>query len=393
MRIVRGQADAVRSAPRARADFESGSIGEAVFLSPSRLQFTASAGSSRRPRWFYFALENCGVPAVRCELTNADECLGPRQDWRHARPVFSADGRHWERVARTEYVEDSPDAGHFAFTVPIVGFTTYVAYCYPYTTTDLAALLGGLPERQGLRVEELCRTESGRGIPYLKLGNHRDPAHNVWLLARQHAGETPASFTVEGLIQWFCRLEPPVLESLGDTAYHIVPMVDVDGVAMGRYGKDQAPVDFNRDWRDRPVLPEIAALLNAIRKAHEQRPTDLVVDIHAPHHGDQECYLFGYGSQEDPELLARQDQFHRALVEVCPPAIGMRPIDLRVRPTPEHSARDYLRRALSVPVMTLEVSYHRAQAGGYLTPRDYRDFGAAVALALHRTLHRPAAGN
>ena len=71
------------------------------------------------------------------DLMNADECLGPRLGWRFARPVFSADGVHWQRVARTNYVRETEQQGYFDFTVPIVGRHTYVAYCYPYHTGDL----------------------------------------------------------------------------------------------------------------------------------------------------------------------------------------------------------------------------------------------------------------
>jgi hypothetical protein len=387
--VFRRQAESTVTSPLVRAEFEGGSIGQATFVAPGHLRFYAAAGTSPRPLWFHFAVEGVTLPALRCDLVNADECFGPRRDWANVRPVFSADGRNWERLVRAEYVEETPDLGYFSFTVPIVGPSTQVAYCYPYTTEDLRRALNSVPDRRGLLVDELCRSSEDRTVAYLRFGNHTDPERNVWILARQHAGETPASYVVEGLIQWFCRLDPPVLESLADTAFHLVPMVDVDGVVHGRYGKDQRPVDYNRDWREHPTLPEIKALVAAMRETQDRASLAVVVDIHAPHHGDAECYLFGSDFEHAPAVSAMQSRFVKRLAAVSPESVDFREDAVRGNPNPPGSAREFLRQAFDVPVLTLEVSYHRGRSGRYLTQRDYRDFGAAVGQALHHAFHTP----
>ena len=169
-------------------DFESGNAMGASAVSPAHVRFSARPDTSPRPLWFYFCVQGSTAPAIRCELRNADQCLGPRLGWRTARPVFSADGRSWQRVARAEYVEEATDFGYFSFTVPVVGRRTFVAYCYPYTTADLEALTQPLSRQRF----ELCRSPEDRPVPYLRLGNHQSPKKSVWVLARQHAGETPA---------------------------------------------------------------------------------------------------------------------------------------------------------------------------------------------------------
>src|SRR5690349_8373941 len=98
-----------------RADFEGGNVEGVTLVNPAHVRFAARADSSPKPLWFYFCLQDARVPAVRCDLVNADQCLGPREGWRLARPVFSADGRIWERLGRTSYQEDSPEAGYFSF--------------------------------------------------------------------------------------------------------------------------------------------------------------------------------------------------------------------------------------------------------------------------------------
>lgn len=373
---------------RVRSAFEGGNVEGALVVGPGHVRFAARAGTSPRPLWFYFCLEDAAVPAVRCDLVNADRCFGPREGWANARPVFSADGEHWQRVARAEYVTDSDTTGHFSFTVPIVGPRTFVAYCYPYTTAPLMELLREVPNRQGIRIGELCRSVENRPVPYLRLGNHDTPRRVAWILARQHAGESPASFAVEGLIRHLSRLETPVLEALAETAYHVVPMVDVDGVFHGRYGKDERPVDFNRDWSDHPSRPEIAALSRAITASASKRQPGLILDLHASHNGDTSCYLFGSareGSESGAQGGDGQERFARLLAEEAG-TLGFRETDLRPGLNAEGSARSYLRRRYAIPVLTVELSYHLSHGGTYLTSADYRGFGAALARASARYL-------
>lgn len=373
---------------RIHSAFEGGNAEDAQVVGPSHVCFSAAAGNSPRPLWFYFCLEDAAVPAVCCDLVNADRCFGPREGWANARPVFSADGEHWQRVARAEYVNDGKGAGHFSFTVPVVGPRTFVAYCYPYTTAPLMSLLRELPDRQGIRVGELCRSVENRPVPYLRLGNHDAPRRAAWILARQHAGESPASFAVEGLIRQLTRLEAPMLGSLGETAYHIVPMVDVDGVFHGRYGKDERPVDFNRDWSDHPTRPEIVALSRAIAASATQRGPSLILDLHASHNGDTSCYLFG-SAREGVESGSSgghgQERFARLLAEEAG-TLGFRETDLRPGQNAEGSARNTLRKRHNASVLTIELSYHLSHGGAYLTPAYYREFGAALARASTRYL-------
>lgn len=376
-----------RRSPRSGAlavhtDFEGGNAAEIEVLSPSHLRFAARADSSPRPMWFSFCLQDARAPAVRCDLVNADRCLGPRSGWATARPVFSPDGVTWQRVARANYVEERPGSGLFSFTVPIVSRATYVAYCYPYTTTDLEAFLKRLSLSDRLRNGELCRSGEERPVRHLRLGNQETPERTVWVLARQHAGETPGSYAMEGMLRELCTGASALAPLLDSTAFHLVPMLDVDGVYHGRYGKDQEPVDYNRDWRDYPVLPETVALLRAIRESHQRAPVGLVLDLHAPHHGDTSIYLFGHPPECGQTLTEAQSRLVQSLCHTVSPRVGFRAADLRTDYRPDRSAREYLWRSLQIPVITVELSYHLSQNGNYLTPEDYRQFGGALIQAM-----------
>src|SRR5688500_9638100 len=86
--LHRGEAGHPAGAFRVLTDFESGNVGEVFIVSPSHLRFMAPLDRSPYPLWFYFCIEGAHAPSVRCDLANADVCLGPRRGWSGARPVF-----------------------------------------------------------------------------------------------------------------------------------------------------------------------------------------------------------------------------------------------------------------------------------------------------------------
>src|SRR5262249_7012282 len=138
------------------------------------------------------------------------------------------------------------------------------------------------------------------------------------------------------------------------TTFHAVPMVDVDGVFHGSYGKDAGPVDFNRDWGETPARPQIAALVEATAAWAAAHPYDLMIDLHAPHNGETACYVFGGDDHEAPAIAAARLRFVELLAKEAPPEIGFSVEDLRPRVPPPGSARDQQTRAHGVPVLSVE---------------------------------------
>lgn len=374
------------AAMRVHAEFEGGNLGSAEIVSPAHLRFRARADSSPRPLWFYFCIEDARVPSVRCELLNADECFGPRTAWPLVRPVYSPDGCRWQRLERAHYTGVGTPSGIFGFTVPVVGPTTFVAYSHPYTTADLQTLMEQLAPQPGLTHTKLALSGEGRALSLLTFGDRHRARASVWVLGRQHAGECPASYTMEGLLRRLAEEGSQAADR--EVLIQTVPLIDLDGVFHGRYGKDQQPVDFNRDWRPQPAREETAAVLRAMRESHARYPVRLVLDIHASHHGDTDCYLFGdrmagEGSgKQSATSRTLERRLLSLLVQLGPARIGFRETDLRVAPAPVHSARGFLAQEFGCPAYTVEMSYHLAQSGHYLTETDYRDFGAAMGEAL-----------
>lgn len=63
----------------------------------------------------------------------------------------------------------------------------------------------------------------------------------------------------------------------------LFPMVDLDGVEGGRYGKDRPPRDMNRDWSANPCHVEVRAIRAAIADLVGRHRYRWFNDFHAPH--------------------------------------------------------------------------------------------------------------
>ena len=60
-----------------------------------------------------------------------------------------------------------------------------------------------------------------------------------------------------------------------------IPFMDRDGVEDGDQGKNRTPHDHNRDYNERPLYPEVSALM---KLGESLKPRVLVAtDLHCPH--------------------------------------------------------------------------------------------------------------
>jgi cytosolic carboxypeptidase protein 2/3 len=66
-------------------------------------------------------------------------------------------------------------------------------------------------------------------------------------MARQHPGETPGSFIMEGILDFLLDLENEEAIMLRKTCvFHIIPMMNPDGVVHGNYRCSLSGTDLNR---------------------------------------------------------------------------------------------------------------------------------------------------
>jgi len=156
--------------------------------------------------------------------------------------------------------------------------------------------------------ELLTRSLQGRRIDLITLtGNphpppcHPDvppPAHRkqvVLLSARVHPGETPASYVIEGAIQFLLRADDPRAMALRKRyVFKFIPMLNPDGVYLGHYRSDTRGVNLNRMY-SRPkddLHPGATAVMQLVRRTYASGDLVVYVDVHA-HAGRRGCFFYG----------------------------------------------------------------------------------------------------
>jgi hypothetical protein len=199
------------------------------------------------------------------------------------RCCFSLDGKTWKQTAPGERIAETKT---ITYTQQIDGDSAWFAWGPPFVPEDAAALVKEAAERcDGAEAFELCETRAGRSTPALRIKAPGVPDKErlgIWVQARQHAWESGSSWVCKGFVDWITSDDERAAELRRRSEIVIVPIMDIDNVAIGAGGKNQVPQDHNRDWSDEPYWRSVAAAQYEILKLHDEGRFDLFVDLHNP---------------------------------------------------------------------------------------------------------------
>jgi len=353
---------------RCWSGFPSGNGRNFAAIGPDHYAFDVDLHGGEWGMWFYFEMTGMAQRPLTFDIRNAGRLLGWPDCWRGVRVVCDRDGTgHWERADADGEV--LADTGMFRFRVT-GGERLRVAFAFPYTLRDLQQFRERFLRWPGATEQLIATSSGGHPVSVWQLGC--GPA-GVWLLARTHAAETPASFVLEGFLEAVAACD-------GLTA-RVCPMLDVDNVEAGAFGKFGPPIDPARDWNESPALPQTAALQRYFAAAPE-RPL-IVMDLHSPlpNHPTFAC-TWNEGDIA-PEQFARLSRFSDWLHESSQPPLKFD--RAMTRGYPEwfggrfaESAQGWFHQRFGCPTLTLEIGYQRARL------HDYREFGRALAQAIRK---------
>ena len=263
------------------ASMPGGNVAEAYVEETEQaaiVRFTAAAHGGTERLWFRFRIDGLSGESkrqVRLVLDHPDTMLGAQRP-ETLRPVIRHDGADWKRTAPAVLQEQDDGRRSYAWNVDAPRRTLDVAFCYPYGPREVDGLVGDLDGY--LSAHTIGVSQGDRAIVRLSnsSGNAGRQRPGVYLSARQHSGETPGSWVLDGVLREFA--------SLGDKAPMVwaVPLTNIDGVMEGDYGKDPSPRDLNRSWSQPPMRHEVMAMQRDIDRWRERCTPALAVDFHAP---------------------------------------------------------------------------------------------------------------
>jgi len=255
-------------------------------------------------QWFSFRVAGVQGRKLRMQVTNAGEAsYAPA--WHGYEAAASYDSETWFRVP-TAYDEA---AGTLTIThdSPAHNVVHY-AYFAPYPMSRHESLVARMQARPGVRLSVMGHTCEGRAMDLLQVGEEGAGKRKVWVIARQHPGETMAEFFMEGLLERLTDPHDAVARAVrAQCVVYAVPNMCPDGSARGHLRTNAAGVNLNRAWAhpDPATSPEVACTLAAM----DATGVDLLVDVH----GDEELpYCFVAGLNGIPAWDARLETLQHA---------------------------------------------------------------------------------
>ncbi len=254
-------------------------------------------------QWFYFRLSGVRGQQTVVRLVNAGECTYTN-GWPGYDMVASYDRKSWFRVPST-YRDGDLSCSH----VPRFD-SVYYAYFEPYSWDRHLDLLARIGQAEATRVVTLTQTLEGRDLDAIHLEASTEAAARVWVIARQHPGETMAEWFVEGLVERLIDADDPLARLARSLAhFHIVPNMNPDGSVRGNLRTSATGANLNREWAnpDLQRSPEVFA----VRAAMIETGVDQFLDVH----GDESLpYVFVAGSEMLPSFSAQQQREQDAFI-------------------------------------------------------------------------------
>nr|NQU92934.1 carboxypeptidase family protein [Bacteroidota bacterium] len=223
-------------------------------------------------QWFYYRVSGANSTDLKMKITNAGQASYP-EGWENYQARASYDKINWFLVP-TQFdgniltIEHQPELNNI-----------FYAYFAPYSYEQHLELIHNLQFSPLCTIETLGKTIEGREIDFVKIGEDADDQKKIWIIARQHPGESMVSWFMEGFINRLVDIDDPVSRSLLNKAVvYSVPFINPDGAIAGNLRANAAGINLNREWGTPD--PEKAPEAFHILKKMEETGVDLNLDIH-----------------------------------------------------------------------------------------------------------------
>mmetsp|Transcript_8897 Transcript_8897/g.18984 ORF Transcript_8897/g.18984 Transcript_8897/m.18984 type:complete len:910 (-) Transcript_8897:20-2749(-) len=303
-------------------------------------------GSNGFTQWFFFAARNAVPCTVKFTIVNLRKKKSMHSVGLQPHVLSTKSGTGWDPLT-CQGVHYGPigkkvggkqfQALTFSYTFTSPEDEVFFSYFTPYTYTNLRRFVATAERHPGgrrhMHRSDLCQAICGAPVPLLLLshnmgieaaGDIREgkppktgeqclaegrlakfrskPA--IVVIARQHPGETVGSWMCQGLVRFLLGSSPEAAALLDHFCFHIVPMVNVDGVVHGNSRCTLAGVDPNRQWGDpNPILhPVIHGLKSYVKKLSAHCSISAFFDLHG-HTMKTGAFFYGCGASNISQAL------------------------------------------------------------------------------------------
>jgi murein tripeptide amidase MpaA len=247
-------------------------------------------------QWFHFRVAGGKGRKLVLRLTGLNQSAYPG-GWTNYQACVSEDRQYWSR-AETEWDEASA-GGTLTIRYTPTSEIAWFAYFAPYSIERHHDLIAEAALADGVDYQCLGQSIEGQPIDCLAMG---EGPKQVWLIGRQHPGESMAEWWMEGALECLTDPADPVGRVLRQKCrIHIVPNCNPDGSRRGHLRTNAIGINLNREWASPSA--ELSPEVLAIRNAMDASGLDFAMDIH----GDEAIpAVFLAGFEGIPSLQPEQ---------------------------------------------------------------------------------------
>ncbi|XP_021710132.1 cytosolic carboxypeptidase 6 isoform X1 [Aedes aegypti] len=286
------------------AAFETGNLGRVDLVGEFEydLFLRPDTCNPRYRFWFNFTVDNVKQDQrVIFNIVNINKNRNLFKDG--MTPLVKSSSRpKWQRIPRCEvfYYKSAVHQNHyvlsFAFGFDKEDEVYQFALTFPYSYSKLQAYLNALESKfpESFERTTLGMTVQNRKLELITFDDVKKPdkvdqknvIHMVVVFARIHPGESPASYVVQGLIEYLAAANQPISKALRENVvFKIIPMLNPDGVFLGNNRCNVIGHDLNRSWNkmSQYTHPTLAAAMKMLKEYDNSScyQVDFVIDIHA----------------------------------------------------------------------------------------------------------------
>jgi murein tripeptide amidase MpaA len=223
-------------------------------------------------QWFYFRASGIADLDCRYRIINAGDAAYVG-GWKDYQAVASYDREFWFRV-ETNYQDGELVIQHNSTEDQI-----YFAYFAPYSMERHADLIAFAQTGENCRAETLGETIDGQALDCLIFGEPASDKKSIWMIARQHPGETMAEWWMEGMVNRLLDEHDPVVRSVLDKAViYLIPNMNPDGSRRGHLRTNAVGSNLNREWH--APTPEKSPEVLCVLEKMKQTGLHFGLDVH-----------------------------------------------------------------------------------------------------------------
>lgn len=346
-----------------------------------------------KPIWFYFRVNGLESSRVTFRIGNAHQflCDTDVSSFTGDAPVYRAIDGQWKRTPKCTVTFEEDGYPIVEFVIDDCPSNVEVAFCYPYGPAQLEATMGELP-----CFEKKCIGYSTKGNPiyrYTSDGGRKSNKPGLYLTSRQHAQEVGGAWVLDGILRYFGSEEGKRYRD--KLAIWVTPMVDVDAVIHGAYGKDQAIGDMNRAWTSRfQKRTEVDCVAQDMDRWRERCGSEkAVMDVHSPAHEVLDMLVNVYrGRIPDAHAKKLLDFIKHINQELVGSGLELFKPNVVATQTLGSSQGDantmqlYTSFHLDIPTYVMEMTYEGSLEGRLFEIEDYHAYGKYIAITIAKTL-------